>query len=93
MAEMPAETSTVMCACCGEARSPGDVASLMCHPEIAICRGCVHNIAGNLAARPSLTPIFPVHDMAAARDFWMRAGLDLEDYSPGYVFVMFGGAE
>lgn len=93
MTEMPGETSTVTCACCGEARPPGDVASLMCHPEIAICGGCVHNIAGNLTARPSLTPIFPVHDMAAARDFWTRAGLDLEDYSPEYVFVMFGGAE
>jgi catechol 2,3-dioxygenase-like lactoylglutathione lyase family enzyme len=92
MTELPAETA-VTCACCGEARAPSDVASLMCHPEISICGGCVHSIAGDLAARPALTPIFPVHDMAAAREFWTRAGLELEEYSPEYVFVIFGGAE
>ena len=73
MTELSAEPATATCAWCGEARAPSDVASLMCHPEIAVCAGCVHYLAGNVTARPWLTPIFPVHGMAAAHDFWTRA--------------------
>ena len=85
--------TTVTCACCGEPRQPADVSQLMCHPEIAVCGGCVHEMAGRMANRPSITPIFPVHDMAAVREFWTRAGLQVEEYSPEYAFVMFGDAE
>ena len=69
------------------------MARLSAHPEIAVCGGCVHGMAGRLANRPSITPIFPVHDMSAARDFWTRAGLRVDEYSPEYGFVMFGDAE
>lgn len=87
------DQSTVTCGCCGTARASADVARLGGHPEIAVCGGCVHGMAGRLANRPSITPIFPVHDMGAARDFWTRAGLRVEEYSPEYAFVMFGDAD
>lgn len=87
------EQTTVTCGCCGVAKPAEDVARLSGHPEIAVCGGCVHGMAGRLANRPSITPIFPVHDMAAARNFWTRAGLRVEEYSAEYAFVMFGDAE
>lgn len=87
------DQTTVTCGCCGMAKPAEDVARLSGHPEIAVCGGCVHGMAGRLANRPSITPIFPVHDMAAAREFWTRAGLRVEEYSPEYAFVMVGEAE
>lgn len=92
MTEVSDET-TVTCACCGRTRAPADVSRLSCRPEIAVCGGCVHDLAGRMIARPTITPIFPVHDMAAARDFWTRAGLRVDEYSSEYAFVMFGDAE
>lgn len=50
-------------------------------------------MADRLARRLAITPIFPVQDMAAATEFWSRAGLQVEEYSPEYAFVLFGGAE
>lgn len=85
--------STVTCGCSGAPQAPADVARLGEHPEIAVCGGCVHAMAGRLADRPSITPILPVHDMAAAQDFWTRAGLQVEVYSPEYAFVRYGEAE
>lgn len=87
------DQTTVTCGCCGLPQAEGDVARLSRHPDIAVCGSCVHGMAGQLANRPSITPIFPVHDMAAARDFWTRAGLRVDDYSPEYAFVMFGDSE
>lgn len=92
MAVLPDET-TVTCACCGLPQATDDVARLSGRPDVAICGGCIHGMAGRLANRPSITPIFPVHDMAAARDFWTRAGLRVDEYSPEYAFVMFGDSE
>ncbi len=89
----PSTTDVVTCGCCGQDRAAGDVARLGCHPDIVVCGGCVRAMAGSLADRPSITTIFPVHDMAAARDFWTRAGLDVENYDAGYAFVLFDGAE
>ncbi len=92
MTELPAEAAAT-CACCGQDRAPEDVARLGSRPEIAICGGCAHGLAGRLTARPAITPIFPVHDMTAAREFWTRAGLEVEEYSAEYAFVLFNGAE
>lgn len=86
-------TASVTCSCCGQQRRPEDVARLHCNPEVAVCGSCAHDLAGQLANRPAITPIFPVHDMVAAKDFWSRAGLEVEEYSPEYAFVMFNGAE
>lgn len=88
-----ADQTTVTCGCCGEPRPVADVSRLGQHPDIAVCGSCVHNMAGRLVARPAITPIFAVHDMAAARDFWTRAGLRVDEYSPEYAFVMHGDAE
>lgn len=81
------------CACCGEPRPERDLARMACRPEIAVCGGCVDRMAGRLHARPSVTPIFPVRDMAEARQFWTAAGLDVDGYDEGYAFVLAGGAE
>jgi hypothetical protein len=50
-------------------------------------------MAGRLSDRPSITPILPVHGMAAARDFWTRAGLRVDVDSPDHAFIMFGDSE
>lgn len=92
MTEVPAEAA-VTCARCGQDRAREDVARFGSRPEIAICGGCAHSLAGRLTARPAITPIFPVHNMTAAREFWTRAGLEVEEYSSEYAFVLFNGAE
>lgn len=93
MTEVWDDTTTVTCGCCGLPQPTADVGRLSRHPEIAVCGSCVHGMTGRLANRPSITPIFPVHDMAAARDFWTRAGFRVDEYSPEYAFVVFGDSE
>ncbi|MGD9531214.1 MAG: bleomycin resistance protein [Dehalococcoidia bacterium] len=87
------DAATVRCSCCGQDRTSEGVARLSCHPEIAVCGACVHYLAGQVEHRPAVTPIFPVKDMDAAREFWTRAGLEVHAYDAGYAFVMFGGSE
>jgi catechol 2,3-dioxygenase-like lactoylglutathione lyase family enzyme len=38
-------------------------------------------------------PIFPVRNLRQARAFWIRAGLDVQDYDEGYAFVLANGEE
>ncbi|MBC3189794.1 VOC family protein [Pseudonocardia sp. C8] len=85
--------TTATCACCGEPQKASDVVRLGCRPDIAVCGGCVYDLAGRLVAGPTITPIFPVNDMAAAREFWTRAGLQVDEYGPEYAFVRYGTAE
>ena len=87
------DETTVTCGCCGQPRDAAEVARLGGHPEIGVCGACVHRMAARLANRPSITPIFPVHDMAAARDFWTRTGLRVREYGPEYAVILYGEAE
>lgn len=87
------DAATVMCGCCGEPRPADEVARLNCHPDVAVCGGCVDWMASKVTPRPKVTPIFPVRDMGEAREFWTRAGLEVEPYDEGYAFVLAGGAE
>lgn len=90
---MSEDAVAVRCSCCGQQRRSEDVARSHGTPEVVVCRSCAHDLAGQLAHRPVITPIFPVHDMAAVEEFWRRAGLQVEEYSPDYAFVTFDGAE
>ncbi|MGH4024605.1 MAG: bleomycin resistance protein [Pseudonocardiaceae bacterium] len=38
-------------------------------------------------------PIFPVRDMREAREFWIRAGAEVEWYDESYAFVFVAGTE
>lgn len=84
---------TVTCACCGEPRSAGNIARLHCRPDVAVCGGCAHYLVGQLERPPTVIPIFPVQDMAAATRFWTGAGLQVEPYDAGYAFVRHRGSE
>ena len=88
-----ASTGGVTCACCGQTHAQSDVVRLHRHPETAVCGRCVHWMSSRIAARPALTPIFPVRDMEQARRFWSRTGVDVELYDAGYAFVLFRGTE
>lgn len=88
-----AQVHTAVCSCCGLARVESDVVRLPCDEETAVCGQCVHWMGTQVHARPTLTPIFPVRDMDEARQFWTRAGVEVEPYDAGYAFVLFGGAE
>jgi catechol 2,3-dioxygenase-like lactoylglutathione lyase family enzyme len=83
----------VVCSCCGQAREEASVVRLQCHEETAVCGDCVQWMSARVKARPTLTPIFPVRDMEEARQFWLRAGVEVELYDAGYAFVLFGGVE
>lgn len=85
--------AVVTCSCCGRQHRSGDVVRLHCSPAVAVCGGCAHSLADQVVRRPAITPIFPVHDMAAAREFWTRAGLAVQEHDPEYAFVLFDGAE
>lgn len=87
------DVTSVVCACCGQSRVESEVARLACHPDVAICGGCVDRMSARVHARPKITPIFPVRDMAEAREFWTRAGGTVELYDTGYGFVLVNGAE
>ncbi|MGH3906691.1 MAG: hypothetical protein ACRDTE_21310 [Pseudonocardiaceae bacterium] len=87
------DAATVMCGCCGQSRPADEVARLNCHPDVAICGGCVDWMASKGQARPKVTPIFPVRDMGEAREFWTRAGVEVEMYDEGYAFVLADGSE
>lgn len=92
MTEIAGVTS-VACACCGEPRAEPEVARLACHPEIAVCAGCVDWMAVRVQARPKITPIFPVRDMTEAREFWTRTGVEVRLHDAGYAFLLVDGAE
>lgn len=88
------ETATrVECACCGQPRAEADIVRLRRDDSTAVCGECVHWMSARVHARPTLTPILPVRDMAEAQDFWRRIGVDIEPYGAGYAFVLLGGAE
>lgn len=74
------DATMVTCGCCGEPRLATAVARLNCLPDVAICGGCADGLASKLHARPAVTAIFPVRDMDEAREFWTRAGVDVELY-------------
>ena len=38
-------------------------------------------------------PILPVRDLDEAREFWTRAGLEVQVYDEGYAFVLDSGEE
>lgn len=88
-----ADATTVTCGCCGEPRPAAAVARLSCRPDFAVCGGCADGLASQLHARPTVIPIFPVRDMEEAREFWTRAGVEVELYDAGYAFVLVGGTE
>ncbi|MGH4021564.1 MAG: bleomycin resistance protein [Pseudonocardiaceae bacterium] len=50
-------------------------------------------MASKVQARPKVTPIFPVRDMGEAREFWTRAGVEVELYDEGYAFVLADGSD
>ena len=82
-----------MCTCCGESPVTGELASLSCHPEVVVCRSCVHWLAGQFGDGPAgaATPILQVHDMSEALTFWKATGFDVEPYDENYVFVSRNG--
>lgn len=88
-----ADAAMVTCGCCGEPRPATAVARLHCLPDVAICGGCADGLASKLQARSTVTPIFPVRDMDEAREFWTRAGVEVELYDAGYAFVLVGDTE
>lgn len=57
-----------------------------------MCSACVGYLADQVVRHPTITPILAVHDLAAADEFWTRAGLDIEQYSPEYALVRVNGA-
>lgn len=80
------------CSCCGQGRDPAELAALQCHPEIQICHGCLHWLTPQSSGGRA-TPILPVADMAATRDFYSRAGFSIDSYDDGYAFVLRNGVE
>jgi hypothetical protein len=75
----------VNCSCCGEERE--QLAPLLCHDEIKVCRGCIGWLRANAGVVDS-TPILPVVDMGAAVAFYERAGFDVHQYEGGgHAFV------
>lgn len=91
--DLPTEAGRVTCTCCGQDQDGQQVAQLLRRPDIVVCGGCVRHLAGQVGPRPTITPIFPVHDMAIAAQFWTRAGLRVQRYDDGYAFVLLGGSE
>jgi hypothetical protein len=87
------DATTVTCGCCGEPRPATAVAQLNCRPDVAVCGGCADGLTSKLQARPTAIPIFPVRDMGEAREFWTRAGVEVELYDASYAFVLVGGIE
>jgi catechol 2,3-dioxygenase-like lactoylglutathione lyase family enzyme len=63
-----------------------------CHPEVMVCRGCIHwlAVASGFVAP---TPIFATVNMDASRRFYEAAGFEVDAYDDGYAFVLRGGRE
>ena len=77
----------VKCSCCGEVRDPGQVAALLCHDDIQLCRVCIGWL-GRKAGLPDSTPILPVRDIEEATAFFEAAGFDVRAYEGGgFAFV------
>lgn len=79
--------TTVACSCCGEERDTNEVAALLCHQEIKLCRICIGWL-GAEAGRPDSTPILPVADLDRATVFYESAGFDVRQHEGGgFAFV------
>ncbi len=77
----------VTCSCCGEERDEDQIAALLCHPDVKLCRVCIGWLGGQ-AGRPDSTPILPVRDLDAACAFYEAAGFDVRQYEGGgFAFV------
>ena len=77
----------VTCSCCGEERDEDQIAALLCHPDVKLCRVCIGWLGGQ-AGRPDSTPILPVRDLDASCAFYEAAGFDVRQYEGGgFAFV------
>ncbi len=83
----------IACSCCGELRPESDVVRMVCHPDVAVCGGCVGWMSTRVRTHPTFTPVFPVRDMTEAREFWTRTGATVELHDAGYAFIIVNGSE
>ena len=81
------------CSCCGENKTTVALAS---RDDIELCRECVEWLAGQLGV--TSTPTLPVVNMAAAVEFYERAGFGVRIYAnddgetgEGFAFVDYDG--
>lgn len=79
----------MVCACCGEDRDATALASLVCHDDIKLCRGCIGWLMGQ-AGGLDVTPTLPVRDVGASASFYESAGFRVELYDDGFAFVRHG---
>lgn len=77
------------CSCCGRDHK---TATLESRDDVALCRECVDSLASRLGV--TSTPTLPVVDMAAAIEFYERAGFGVRQYhddegdpGEGFAFV------
>ncbi|NIB32665.1 hypothetical protein HBB16_14305 [Pseudonocardia sp. MCCB 268] len=79
---MPSGT-TATCACYGEPQKTSDGPAGLPPGHRCVRWLRVRPWRARLVAGPTITPVFYVSDMAAAREFWTRAGLQVDEYGPG----------
>ena len=81
------------CSCCGRDRT---TVALGSRDDVALCRECIDSLASRLGV--TSTPTLPVIDMAAAIEFYERAGFRVRQYhddqgdpGEGFAFVEYDG--
>jgi uncharacterized protein len=86
------------CWCCGEARATPDLTRLPCHPEVAVCRGCLGWLdqqAGGSGQRVHrAVPILSTADRESTLRHYATLGFDTESWEGGrYGFLSRDGVE
>ena len=77
------------CSCCGEERTTDNLTALQCHPEVAICRGCIGWLREQSGVIDS-TPVLPVRALDEAVAFYTAAGFEVRVHDRGgYAFVSY----
>lgn len=87
------------CSCCGNEFPAGDLTSLMCHPEVALCGECIgwlnrqRGQVGSATVRTAI-PVLISRDVPAALGRYERLGFSTELYGDGdYGFLERDGVE
>lgn len=88
------EATKGKCHCCGTDYSKPDLVSLQCHSEVAICGGCIDwLVCQKRNDFERVMPVLATSDVGASKEFWKKAGFEIENYSDDFAFASRNGVE